>query len=228
MKLIRAYRRTLRSIARHFSSDERAQSVIEFAISLPFLAAMSIGTFAVGMIVDRHLTLGQLVRNAGNMFARGIVFTDSFPNNQKFLVDSGSGLGMTTNGGNGVIYFSLLTRVDPDADCGSGPGSCANAGKVIVIQRYTVGNASLTGGGTSLTSRFDGGGAPSPLDTLGNVDDFFNNTTAEVSIPADLTTALAGLQADELIYAVEAYHIPTSIAFPGIFAPDYMYSRAFF
>jgi hypothetical protein len=33
---------------------------------------------------------------------------------------------------------------------------------------------------------------------------------------------------NEMLYAVEAYHEPSTLAFQGIFAPELMYSRAFF
>jgi hypothetical protein len=33
---------------------------------------------------------------------------------------------------------------------------------------------------------------------------------------------------NEILYAVEAYHEPVTLAFRGIFSPDVMYARAFF
>jgi hypothetical protein len=33
---------------------------------------------------------------------------------------------------------------------------------------------------------------------------------------------------NEILYAVEVYHEPDTLAFQGIFAPEVMYSRAFF
>ncbi|MDA0207741.1 MAG: pilus assembly protein, partial [Acidobacteria bacterium] len=105
---------------RRFFSDVGGQSVVEFAVALPFLVLMSVGTFAVGMILDRHLTLGQVVRNGGNMYARGIDF--SINQNKQFIMDSGTGLDLQLTGGKSAVWFTLLTRVPSDALCPNGSG----------------------------------------------------------------------------------------------------------
>jgi Flp pilus assembly protein TadG len=207
-------RAAIAGLARRLSSDRRGQSVVEFAVALPFLVLMAVGTFAVGMVIDRHLTLGQLARNAGNMFARGISFTSD--QNKQFLVDAATGLGMTLDGGNAVVYLSLLEKIPANADCGAGPGSCANAGEVVIAQRFTVGNTSMA------DSRF---GMPSNIGPDGNHTDFFDDPDARASVPASLTSVMAD---NEILYAVEAFHEPSTLAFQGIFAPSMMYSRAFF
>lgn len=201
-------------LARRLSRDRRGQSVVEFAVALPFLVLMAVGTFAVGMVIDRHLTLGQLVRNAGNMFARGISFTSN--QNKQFLVDAATGMGMTLDAGKAVVYLSLLQKIPATANCGGGAGSCANAGEIVIAQRFTVGNTSID------DSRF---GMPQNIGADGNHVDFFDDTDAVATVPA----SLSGVMVDnEILYAVEAFHEPTTLAFPGIFAPDLMYSRAFF
>jgi len=201
-------------LARRLSRDRRGQSVIEFAVSLPFLVLMAVGTFAVGMMIDRHLTMGQLVRNAGNMFARGISFTSD--QNKQFLVDAATGMGMTLTGGRTVVFLSLLQKIPADANCGGGAGSCANAGEVVIAQRFTVGNTSIE------NSRF---GMPSNIGSDGNHDDFFDDPDAVATAPSTLASSMVD---NEILYAVEAFHQPTTVAFPGIFAPELMYSRAFF
>jgi hypothetical protein len=201
-------------VARRVSSDRRGQSVVEFAVALPFLVLMAVGTFAVGMLIDRHLTLGQLVRNAGNMFARGISFTSD--QNKQFLVDAATGMGMTLNGGNAVVYLSLLQKIPATANCGGGAGSCANAGEIVIAQRFTVGNTSIE------DSRF---GMPANIQSDGNHQDFFDDPDAVAAVPASLSGAMAD---NEILYAVEAFHEPATLAFQGIFAPELMYSRAFF
>jgi hypothetical protein len=160
--------------------------------------------------------VGQLVRNGGNMFARGVSFVSN--QNKQFLVDAATGMGMTLNGGTAVVYLSLLERVPLTAKCGG--GTCANAGLVVIAQRFSVGNTSLA------PSKF---GMPSSLDSEGNHLDPFGNADARASnVPASLNNASSGLQPNEIVYVVEAFHTPSTIAFPGIFAPEIMYSRAFF
>lgn len=201
-------------LARRLSKDSRGQSVIEFAVAMPFLVMMAVGTFAVGMVIDRHLTLGQLVRNAGNMFARGISFTSD--QNKQFLVDAATGMGMTLNGGKSVVYLSLLQKIPANANCGGGAGSCANAGDVVIAQRFAIGNTSIE------DSRF---GMPQNLLADGNHEDFFDDTDALATVPGTLSGAMVD---NEILYAVEAFHEPDTLAFQGIFAQDLMYSRAFF
>ena len=46
--------------------------------------------------------------------------------------------------------------------------------------------------------------------------------------PGSVTNPSTGLQENELLYVVEVIHRPTSISFQGIFAPEFMYARAFF
>jgi hypothetical protein len=214
MNMSASLRKAIARTARRFCQDRRGQSVIEFAVALPFLVLMAVGTFAVGMVIDRHLTMGQLVRNAGNMFARGISFTST--QNKQFLIDAGTGMGMTLAGGKSVVYLSLLQKIPANADCGGGAGSCANAGQVVIAQRFTVGNTSID------NSKF---GMPSNIGSDGNHLDFFDDTDAQATAPSALTTVMAD---NEILYAVETYHEPTTLAFQGIFAPDVMYARAFF
>jgi TadE-like protein len=214
MNMSASLRKSIARLARRIAKNQTGQSVIEFAVSLPFLVLMAIGTFAVGMVIDRHLTMGQLVRNAGNMFARGISFNSN--QNKQFLVSAATGMGMTLTGGKTVVYLSLLQMIPATANCGTGPGSCANAGQVVIAQRFSVGNTSID------ISKF---GMPSNILANGNHADFFNDPDAVATVPAALSSVMAP---NEILYAVEAYHEPETLAFQGIFAPDVMYSRAFF
>jgi hypothetical protein len=214
MNMSASLRKAIAKLARRLSKDQRGQSVIEFAVSLPFLVLMAIGTFAVGMVIDRHLTMGQLVRNAGNMFARGISFNSD--QNKQFLVSAATGMGMTLTGGKSVVYLSLLQMIPANADCGTGAGSCTNAGEIVIAQRFTVGNTGID------DSRF---GMPSNILSDGNHEDFFDDPDAVATVPAALSSIMAP---NEILYAVEVYHEPDTLAFQGIFAPEVMYSRAFF
>ncbi len=205
-----------RRLGRWLRASSAGQSVVEFAVALPFLVMMGIGTFAVGIIIDRHLTVGQLVRNGGNMFARGVSFVSN--QNKQFLVDAADGMGMTLTGGNAVVYLTLLLRVPPTARCGF--GACANAGMVVISQRFSVGNTSLA------PSKF---GMPADLDAEGNHLDAFGDSDARATnVPPSLSSVSSGLQPNEIVYVVEAFHTPSTITFPGIFSPQMMYSRAFF
>ena len=54
--------------------NQRGQIIMEFAFAFPFLMVVLLGTFVVGLMLDRQLTVSQLVRNAGNMYARNFDF----------------------------------------------------------------------------------------------------------------------------------------------------------
>lgn len=211
----------------------KGQSVVEFAIALPFLVLMSVGAFAVGMILDRHLTLGQVVRNAGNMYARGIDFASD--QNKNFIIDAGIGLDLHLTSGHTSVWFSLLTRVPADAQCDDGSGGtrdCNNNGEVVIAQRYMIGDTN----GPNMHSRLAAAGLPSSfLDASGNVaaegdhQNYFDLTEARAtSAPSSVTNTSTGIQENELLYVVEVIHRPTTIQFQGVFAPEIMYSRAFF
>jgi hypothetical protein len=127
-------------------------------------------------------------------------------------------MGMTLNGGTAVVYLSLLERVPMTVMCGA--GTCANAGLIVISQRFSVGNESLA------ASKF---GMPANLDSQGNHFDAFGDPDARAgNVPASLNSAATGLQANEIVYVVETFHTPSTISFPGIFSPQMMYSRAFF
>lgn len=215
VRLDSALRRSLRA----FLSDGRGQSIIEFAVALPFLVAMAVGTFAVGIVIDRYLTLGQLVRNGGNMYARGIEFGSD--QNKQFLIDAATGLDLQLAAGRTSMYLTLLTRVPQAATCNGSP--CANAGMVVIAQRFSIGD--FASGDPAMSSRL---GMPVNLDSDGNHLDFFDDSDARATAPSALAAVATGIQDNELIYAVEAIHRPTTIAFQGIFSPDHMFSRAFF
>ncbi|MBI1353870.1 MAG: hypothetical protein GC160_05950 [Acidobacteria bacterium] len=219
-------------VFRRFLRDERAQSVVEFGLALPFLVLMSVGTFAVGMIIDRHLTLGQVVRNGGNMYARGVDFSST--QNKQFIIDAATGLDLQLTSGKSAVYFTLLTRVPDDAKCSSGYSQrdCNNNGRIVIAQRYKIGNTTATGMGSRLQS---GQNATQFVDKSGNAaseGDHLNHFDLVEAwadnAPSALTNTTTGLQENELIYVVEIVHKPTTISFQGIFAPEYMYARAFF
>ncbi len=220
-------RKILWLIGRRPRLGEQGQSIVEFGIASPFLVFMSVGVFAVGLMLDRHLTLTQVVRNAGNMYARGIDFSST--QNKNFIVDAASGLDLHLNsGGSTAVYMSRLTRVPDDAICdtGGGPRDCNNNGEVVISQRYMVGDSAAGG---SMDSHF---GMPTQfLDAAGNPAtegdhlDFYDLTEARAT---NLPGGMTGLREDELIYAIEIIHRPISLKFPGVFAPDIMYSRGFF
>jgi len=218
-----------RSLIRKLAGSRKGQSVVEFAVALPFLALMSMGTFAVGMMIDRHLTLTQVVRNGGNMFARGIDFSSS--QNKKFIISAATGLELKLDGtGRSAVYFSKLTRVPANAICdtGGGPRDCANNGKVVIQERYMIGKTGPSNMASKLgmpSSFIDENGQSA---TEGEHADHFDLPEAVASgAPASIAGA-GGILENEQIYVVEILHEPVSLSFSGIFSPEMIYTRGFF
>ena len=183
---------------RHNAGD----ALVEFAISLPFLVMMAIGTFAVGVNVDRHLTVSQLVRNAGNMYGRGVDFSVS--QNQDLLLDAATGMQMTTTGGLGVIYLSTVVLAD----------SGQNLGLPVVVHRIGIGNPSIFSSSI---------GTPTTVQANGDVQNPDNDLQARAQMPGGIT-----LTGNERIFVAECYHQPVDLLFPGFFSPAGIYSRAVF
>lgn len=171
-------------------SDERClarkgQALIEFALTMPILLLIAFGTLSASQLLERHLTVLQLVRNAGNMYSRSVDF--SLVQNRQLLLTSSNGLSMTLNGGDGIVY---LSRVEV-ADSGS------NNGFPVVTNRVAIGNASL------LLSRI---AMPATILANGDVDDYQNDPLARAVISPNRT-----LVGNDIAYVVEAYHTPTDI-----------------
>ena len=163
----------------------KGQALIEFALTMPILLLIAFGTLSASQLLERHLTVLQLVRNAGNMYSRSVDF--SLVQNRQLLLTSSSGLSMTLNGGDGISY---LSRVEV-ADSGS------NNGFPVVTNRVAIGNASL------LSSRI---AMPATVLANGDVDDYQNDPLARAAIASSLT-----LLGNDIAYFVEVYHTPTDI-----------------
>jgi hypothetical protein len=189
--------------------NTQGSSILEFAISLPFLVLMSVGAFAMGLSIDRHLTVTQLVRHAGNMYGRGVDFSQT--QNQQLLLQAATGMNMSLNGGQGVVYLSTVVLAPPN-----GPGeNRPNANLPVVAHRITIGNVNLPNSNIAMPT-----GVASNGEVAGYDDD---NLSARATLPAGLT-----LVQGERFYFAEVFHTPTDIGFPGIFAPELLYSRAVF
>ncbi len=187
---------------RELPADRKAQAIGEFAICLPFLVLISVGTFALGVVIDRHLTVTQLVRNAGNMYARGVDFT--LQQNKQLILQAADGMQMTVAGGQGVIYLSTVIV----AQTGD------NLGLPVVSERIVIANASMA------QSKV---GMPAAVLSNGEVVDYDNDPQARATLPAGVTLAN-----NERVYVAEVFHNPVNLSFEGIFVPQGLYSVAFF
>lgn len=183
---------------------QRGNTILEFALVAVFLIPLLFGSFNLGMNLNQTVRVTQVVRDAGHMYARYVDF--SLPSNKNILVRLAMGLGMTADGGEGVIILSKITFIN-DADCtGAGIplGECVNRNNYVITHRVVVGNASLR------TSNF---GTPSSaiMDSAGNVTDIYRQMSAR----ATNFSHLIALQSSQFAFVAEGFFRGVGINLSG-------------
>ncbi len=191
---------------------------MEFALVIVFLVPLMMGTFSVGMTLGRTIQVTQVARDAGLMYARWVDF--SLDASKRLLVQLANGLGMTTDGGSGVVRLSKVTYIDTPDCTGAGlsTGNCPNYQHYVIVQRQVVGNDSL------YASRI---GTPSPtgMDSSGNVLDIIRNTSAQTINWSDSGIVLP---TGKYAFVVEAYFSNQSFQLSGVAHVDPIYIRLYF
>lgn len=103
----------------HRKRGEAGNSIVEFALVSVFLVPLLIGTFTVGMSMNRSLGVSSFTRDIGAMFVTSSV-DFSQPGPQSIAVRLAQGLGLNNTGnpghtggtvGNGVVLLSIALRV---------------------------------------------------------------------------------------------------------------------
>jgi Flp pilus assembly protein TadG len=203
-------------------NGERGNTMIEFAVVMPFWIAVLFGTIAMGTNLTRSIQTVQASRDLGNMYARGTDFSSAGFQN---LITGDGGLsaslvqGMDLSGsGNAVIYLSQVRHVyTTDNDC----SSCANAGSDVFINQVVFGNTAL------FTSYL---GTSPPAGDLDSHDNTKNPTTLagdktnqNALFPSTYTMPGNGTVA----FVVEVFVASQDVSFLG-FSGAGNYSRAVF
>lgn len=207
-----------------WAGDSSGQSMVEFALSLPLLVFLTIGSFAVGAALERHLTVGQLVRHAGNMYARDVEFDDNNSPARTLVVEAGGGLKLSTAKGTcdpavrSVVYLTQV-QITPDQP----PGTFANEGEPVMIHRTLIGNGCIDPSaiGTPPSNIWD---PNDPVDP-GVVQDPYNEPGAVATVPASVTNLL---EPGETVFIIEVIHKPQDLLFPGFLSPTQLYTMGFF
>jgi hypothetical protein len=189
--------------------------VIEMALLLPLLLTIIFGALTVSLLLDRILTVLQVVRYAGSMYVRGTDFNVSA--NKVLLLAGAGGLGITPSGGSGVIYLSLVVKAAPGTTNG-------NANRLVVAERFVIGNSSFASSriGTPSISIWPDTTKPLPN---GQVRDYDNQPSAVATLPA----AYSGISLNERVYVVEVCDSLTDLGgFMSLLSMSQFYNRAFF
>ncbi|MGQ9917793.1 MAG: hypothetical protein ACUVS7_10285 [Bryobacteraceae bacterium] len=198
---------------------QRGNALIEFALAFALLLPLYVWMLVFGLDLKRMMQTGQVSRDAGHMYARGVDF--SLVGNQEVLVRLAAGMNMTRTGGSGVVILTRLLKVGAQdcTDGGIAVGSCSNLGQPVVTQRIVVGNAGLK---PSLVATPDAGllrtdGSITPADYL---------TKSGARAPA--FNAILNLAEGETAYVAEAWFESPVKDFPTMNNRGPIYARTIF
>lgn len=180
--------------------DTRGNAMVELALGLPVLTITMFGVITGGLIFDRYMTVVQLARTGASVFSRGTDF--SVTANKDLLLIGSEALGMTANGGNGVMY---LTRVQMAT-----PGS-ANEGRLVMAERHVIGDPAFHSSYVGAPSNQIWPDPDEPLPN-GMVDNRNNDISARATVPATLNTLPLG----ESMFIVEVYHRSNELRFGSV------------
>ncbi len=169
---------------RRRKSREKGNVYIEFVLVASFFfVPLILGMITVGIAVLRNYQVNQLTRDAGHMMAKGVDFSqqanqnlvaNNLANGLSLQANSGNVTG--TNTGNGELVLTTFESLT--SACG-----CSNAGHVVVVRRIVIGNNTL------YTSPF---GAPTSLDTSGNVQNYTSDSGAQADNVSQVITISSG------------------------------------
>ena len=225
---------------------ERGNSIVEFALVSVFLVPVLIGTFVVGMSLNREMSISTLVRDLGAMIAtEQLDFAQA--GNQALVVRLAGGLGLdnsnNNNGygggdtGNGQVVLSYVLRVGtrecntlPPASallCNNEIGASGQNARYVFTRRIVIGNRNLQG------SFF---GAPSCAQNVDGTITAANYLTIPLSgncAAANATTfaSVLALNPSENTYVVEAnFNAPEldGVSPLGFAVPSHFYVRNLF
>ncbi len=197
---------------------QRGNVLIETGIALAFLAPLMVSAFSFGLNMTKSIQVTQVVRDAGHMYARSTDF--SLAGNKEILARLAVGMGMTANGGDGVVILSKITKIE-QADCvaaGLTDAQCVNKDKYVVVQRQIVGNPLF------YASRYC-----SPPDSSlslpeGNAKDIHTDDKLQVKNVDELPALKSGQYA----FVVEGYFKGLGMAVPNLGIGDLLASKAVF
>jgi Flp pilus assembly protein TadG len=196
------------AVRRGLRSDCRGQSVVEFALVLPFLVVVVLGVTELGYaLLDSHIVT-KMSREGSNLISRDASLQDAVTAMRNL-----SSRPVNFNDGSSKIIFSVIKNVATD--------SVANHDKAILYQRTSFGSFPGTSAiQTAGTGSFGG----APTFTAANSD---NDTRLQVtSLPGGMTVTLGGM-----IYVTEIFTRHTLIT-PlnrfGVTVPNTLYSIAYF
>jgi hypothetical protein len=198
----------IRFFRRAFRSSCRGQSIVEFALVLPFLVVLVLGVTELGYaLLDSHVVT-KLTRESSNLISRDTSLQDAAT-----AMASMSTRPVNFNDGSSTIIFSVVRNIPTVG--------AANYNKPVLYQRYVYGSYPGT---SALRTAGSGSFSGAPDYQATNAD---SDTQLQITnLPGNVTMTLG-----EMIYVTEIYSRHTLIT-PldrfGITVPSTLYSIAYF
>jgi len=191
-------------------ATQRGQSLVEFALIMPFILLVALGVIEVGYaLLDQHVVT-KLTREGSNLISRDVTINDAVT---ALRTMSTRPVDFTAASQSRII-FTVLRR-------GTTVGT-PNYNNVIAYQRYEFGG--LTGVQSVLRTAGSGAYSAGPDYQAVNAD---TDTRIQVpTLPANLTIALNGS-----LYVTEIFtrhNLITPLSGFGVAVPSTLYSIAYF
>jgi hypothetical protein len=197
-----------RLVQKAFHSSSSGQSIVEFALVLPFLMVVVLGVTELGYaLLDSHIAT-KLTREGSNLISRDTSLQDATT-----AMGSMSSRPVNFTDGSSKLIFSVIKNVPTVG--------APNYNKAILYERYVYGSYS---GQSALQTAGTGsyGGAPDYQAANSDTDTRLQVT----NLPGNMTVTLGGM-----LYVTEIYTKHTLIT-PldrfGITVPSTLYSIAYF
>jgi hypothetical protein len=204
--------------------NQRGNNLLEFALLSLFLVPAFFGTVSTGMALGKGIQTSQVARDAGHMYVRQVDFSQT--QNKNLVVRLANGMGMTVNGGNGVVILTQVLMIG-SAECAAGglsAAECTNKDWPVITQRLVIGNAALYTStiGTPNPSLLQADGTITPTNYLKQ------SSCRANTLSHGTTTGLLTLQPAERTYVSEAYFRAPELAFLRNGQTISLYSRNYF
>ncbi len=191
-------------------TSSRGQSLLEFALIMPFILLVALGVIEVGYaLLDQHVVT-KLTREGSNLISRDVKIND--------VVTA-----MRTMSSRPVDFNTRSRMVLSVLRKGGTPGT-PNYDQVIVYQRHEFGSLTGTGISSALQTRGTGAYRGAPDYEAVNAD---TDTRIQLStLPANLT-----MDRGNTIYVTEIFtrhDLITPLSGFGVTVPSTLYSIAYF
>jgi Flp pilus assembly protein TadG len=186
-------------------ASDSGQTLIEFALVLPFVMVLLLGVIEVGnTLLDQHI-VSKLTREGSNLISRDTSLADA----ASALRSMASGR-VNFNNGSSKVIFSVVKKV---ATVGA-----TNQNQAVLYQRYVYGTYS----GSSMLNNSGGSFGASPEFQANNSD---NDPSLRVTnVPATMVPG-------DMLYITEIYTahpLITPLDRFGVRMPQTLYSIAYF